>query len=127
MTHTFLSDEWFAAVEAIGPAPSPPASFVAAWPINIVVTRPEVDDVELNLSDGTMHRGLADAPKVTLTTTFDVARTVFLTGDQHAAMQAFISGQVKVEGDMAKLVAMGRAEPSPEQKAYARAILRLTA
>jgi putative sterol carrier protein len=31
---------------------------------------------------------------------------MFIKGDQQAAMQAFMSGQIKVEGDMSKLMAM---------------------
>jgi putative sterol carrier protein len=35
-----------------------------------------------------------------------VAKDMFVKGDQSAAMQAFMSGQIKVEGDMTKLMAM---------------------
>ena len=31
---------------------------------------------------------------------------MFLEGNQQAAMQAFMGGQIKVEGDMTKLMAM---------------------
>ena len=31
---------------------------------------------------------------------------MFIEGNQQAAMQAFMSGQIKVEGDMTKLMAM---------------------
>lgn len=124
MPHEFLSDDWFAAVEALGPPPTVPGPDAA--PINIVVTRTDGDNVEVHLAGGTLARGLADAPSATVTTTYEVAKAVFLKGNQQAAMQAFIAGQVRVEGDMTKLVAMGTATPTADQQAYARSILELT-
>ena len=39
---------------------------------------------------------------------YAVAKKLFVDGDQAAGMQAFMSGQIKVEGDMSKLMAMGQ-------------------
>jgi hypothetical protein len=132
--HEFLSDEWFAAVEELGPPPPPPASGPGPGPderhdtgaVNIVVTRDGADDVTVHVAGGTVGRGLVDDASTTVRTTFEVAKAVFLTGDQHAAMSAFIAGQVKVQGDLAALMALARTTPSPEQRSYARSILRLT-
>ena len=53
---------------------------------------------------------------------------MFISGDQAAAMQAFMSGQIKVDGDMTKLMAMQSAgAPSPEQVAFQEKIKALTA
>lgn len=124
VAHEFLSDDWFSAVEALGPPPLVSGADTGA--INIVVTRVDDADVEVHLSDGRLTRGLVDDPSMTLRTTYEVAKAVFLKGDQHAAMQAFISGQVKVQGDMATLMAIGRAAPTPEERTYAKSILGLT-
>jgi putative sterol carrier protein len=37
---------------------------------------------------------------------YPVAKNMFVNDDQAAAMQVFMSGQIKVEGDMSKLMAM---------------------
>ena len=63
MAHEFLSDEWFDAVEALGPPP--PATGPDPGPINLVVTRPE-GDVELHLANGAMGRGLHDVIPIQL-------------------------------------------------------------
>jgi hypothetical protein len=123
MAHEFLSDEWFTAVEALGPPP--PASGPDPGPINLVVTRPE-GDVELHLANGAMGRGLHDGAPTTLTTPYDVAKALFVRRDQQAAMQAFMSGQIKVQGDMTKLMAMSSSVPTPEQEAFAQKVLDLT-
>ena len=52
---------------------------------------------------------------------YAVARQMFVEGNQQAAMQAFMGGQIKVEGDMTKLMAMqggggGGADPAVQAK-----------
>src|SRR5690606_31686892 len=100
-------------VEALGPPPPP--SGPDPGPINVVVTRADGDDVELHFAGGKMVRGLHDGAPTTLTTPYDVAKALFVQRDQQAAMQAFMSGQIRVQGDMTKLMTMGNTPPTPEQ------------
>ena len=60
---------------------------------------------------------------------YDVAKAMFIDGNQQAAMQAFMSGQIKVEGDMTKLMSMQAAggAPTPEQQAFQQKLRELTA
>lgn len=124
MAHEFLSDEWFEAVEALE-AP-PPAPSLADLAINLIVTRPDGGNVEAHVAGGKMQRGLRPDAPTTLTTPYDVAKSLFVKRDQAAAMQAFMSGQIKVEGDMSKLMAMSAVPPTPEQDAYSEKIYGLT-
>jgi hypothetical protein len=124
VAHEFLSDAWFDAVTALGPPPAP--SGPDPGPINIVVTRDAGENVEIHLSGGAMTRGLADGAPTTITTPYEVAKALFVKRDQQAAMQAFMSGQIKVQGDMTKLMAMGQGTPTPEQEAFAAQVLDLT-
>jgi hypothetical protein len=124
MAHEFLSEDWFAAVEALGPPPAGPGP--DPGPINLVVTRTDGDDVQLHIAGGAMGRGLDDSAATTLTTPYDVAKSLFVKRDQQAAMQAFMSGQIKVQGDMSKLMSMGGGQPTPEQEAFAQKVLDLT-
>ena len=105
MPHTFLSDAWLEEVKKLideaGVEPS-----ADAITVNMVVTGGPEGDRELHMAGGSFGAGLvADAP-TKLTVPYDVARNMFINGDQSAAMQAFMSGQIKVEGDMSKLMAM---------------------
>ena len=50
-----------------------------------------------------------------MTVPYEVAKKVFIEQDQQAGMQAFMQGQIKVEGDMSKLMAMQTQQPSAEQ------------
>ena len=61
-----------------------------------------------------MEKGALDTPDLTLTTDWDTARKIFVDQDQAAGMQAFMSGKVKVQGDMMKMMAMQTSMPSDD-------------
>lgn len=42
--------------------------------------------------------------EVTVTTDYGTARSVFALADPAAAMQAFMAGKIRIEGDLAKLM-----------------------
>jgi len=58
---------------------------------------------------------------------FDVAKSTFIEGNQQAAMQAFMSGQIKIEGDMTKIMAMQAAPPNQAQQDLAAKLRDITA
>jgi hypothetical protein len=122
MPHEFLSEEWFTAVEALRPdAPEPPAA-IKDLVINLTVTGTPNGDQELRLDRG--HGGGAPT---TMTVPYDVAKQLFIQNDQAAAMQAFMTGKIKVTGDMTKLMAMQAAgPPTAEQQAFSQKLLELT-
>jgi putative sterol carrier protein len=74
-----------------------------------------------------MELGELEAADVTVTTDYDTARKMFVEGDQAAAMQAFMSGKIKVQGDMMKMMALQTAMPTDEAtKAIAEEIKVIT-
>ena len=125
MPYTFLSDAWLdearkVADEAGGAGAMPPTVV-----LNLVVTGGPEGDKELHMAEGSFGTGLLDDAPTKLTVPYGVARDMFIKGDQAAAMQAFMSGQIKVEGDMTKLMAMQAQTPAPgadEVQAKLRAI-----
>ena len=128
MSHVFLSDDWFEAVEGLrDEQPEAPAA-LKDLVINIVVAGGPDGDREIHMAGGQFERGLADGAPTKLTVPFDVAKAMFIDGNQQAGMQAFMSGQIKVEGDMSRLMAMQAAGgPTPEQVAFQEKIKALTA
>ncbi len=129
MPHPFLSDSWFDEVEKLrAEAPSPPAE-ATDLVLNIVVTGGPDGDREVNMSGGEFNRGLTDDAPTKLTVPYDIAKSIFIEGNQAAGMQAFMSGQIKVEGDMSKLMAMqggGGSAPSEEQQAFQAKLREIT-
>ena len=103
----FLSDGWFdaaAAVIAEHANDGPPAP-------NLVMNL-EVEDGDkktefhMGSKDGTtmFGKGHTDGADLTLSTDIDTARAVFVDNNPAAGMQAFMSGKVRIQGDMTKLM-----------------------
>ncbi len=112
MGHEFLSDDWINAAKAIR---DKYASEITTKPpaikMNQVITEtPGGEDIKmfLDTSSGEMVMDKGELPDadVTITLPYEVAKKQMVDQDQAAAMQAFMSGKVKVQGDMMKLMGM---------------------
>ncbi len=57
--------------------------------------------------------GHLENPDVTVSTDYVTAKSIFVDGNQEVAMQAFMAGKIKVQGDLAKLLAMQQAPAGP--------------
>lgn len=129
MSLKFLSDEWFDKVlelkDAAGDLNVPTALHDLV--LNVVVTDTEWGDREISLNAGNLDKGHHQNAPTKLTLPVDLAHRLFIDNDQSAGMQGFMSGQIKVEGDMSKLMAMQTVQPSDEQKALQKQILEITA
>jgi putative sterol carrier protein len=122
--YQFLSDEWFGEVKRLidehGTGDGPAQDIL----VNLVITdTPFGTDKEMHMGSqggnpnwGDSHQDGAD---VTLTLDYETAKEIFVAGNPQAGMQAFMSGKIKVQGDMTKLMAMqqGGAGGNPELQA----------
>jgi hypothetical protein len=128
VAQTFLSDGWFAEAEKIQAEINPPVPpAIKDLKINMQVTGAPNGDVSFRMDNGRMLKGhAADAP-TKLVVPFDVAKAMLVDQNQQAAMNAFMSGQIRVEGDMAKLMQMQMAgPPSPEAQKVSQLIKEMT-
>lgn len=119
MAHPFLSQEWMDAARAIREQYADEVPAVDAdLRINIAVTDVPFDDevvhAHLDTTSGAlvMELGHLDEPDVTVTTNYPTAQALFVDQDPTIAMQAFMTGLVKVQGDMMKLMAMQTSLPA---------------
>ncbi len=115
-TYPFLSDEWMAEVRRIrdeyAGRVTPPERAVR---MNQVVTDVPFGDgtVELHLdvSGGRAHLDLGrlNEPEITVIVDYETARAILvglLAQDAQPAVQAFMSGRMRIQGDLAKLMTM---------------------
>ncbi|MFM8867355.1 MAG: SCP2 sterol-binding domain-containing protein [Ilumatobacteraceae bacterium] len=113
MPHPFLSDEWIDAARAIrekyiGQVPKIPFSVR----MNQVITKVPFGEgtlhshIDTSTGELVMDLGHIEQPDLTVTTDYETARLLFLGRDPQAAMQAFLSGKVKVDGDMTKMMVL---------------------
>ena len=126
MPYPFLSDEWLSEVQKLA-AEGGGGAMPAGVSLNLVVTGGPQGDRELHVADGTFASGLQDGAPTKLTVPYDVARKMFVDGDQAAAMQAFMGGKIKVEGDMSKLMAMQGGAGAGDSAAFQAKLKEITA
>ena len=126
--YPFLSDSWFdAATKLINEheTGAPPSANLV---MNLEVTNGS-DTVTFHMGskDGQtlFGKGHLDGADLTMSTDMDTARSVFVAGDQAAGMQAFMSGKVRVQGDMTKLM-MAQAGGGGTSPALAEALQSIT-
>jgi putative sterol carrier protein len=112
----FLSDEWFKKVKELtedaGDIEIPAA--LKDLTFNLSVTQPDGSEKKVHMQGGQFgdgHKG--DAP-VTVSVPAEIAQKIFLEGDQQAGMQAFMSGQMRVEGDVTKLMVLQSVQPTDD-------------
>jgi hypothetical protein len=117
----FLSPEWIAEARLIrakfeGQAPKIPVSIRMNQVVKNVPFGDGVIHSHIDTSSGelVMDLGHLESPDLTVTTDYATARAIFLEQDPQAGMQAFLSGKVKVEGDMTKMMQMQIAMPKDD-------------
>jgi hypothetical protein len=118
VTYQFLSTEWVAAARDIRDkykAQTPPITVVVK--INLVITQAPFDDstvkgfIDTSSGDMALELGELTDPEATVTTDYETASKLFVDQDPSAVMQAFMSGKIKIEGDMMKVMGMQTAIP----------------
>jgi len=135
MPSQFLSDVWINEAKAIRAKYEGQTGKIAqSIRINQVITdAPFGDDgviksfIDTSSGDVVMDLGELEGADCTITTDYATARALFVDQDQAAAMQAFMGGKIKVQGDMMKMMALQTAMPTDEaSKAIAEEIKGIT-
>ena len=135
MSHQFLSAAWIDAARQIREKYKDEAPMITiSIKINQVITDVPFGDgtvksyMDTSSGEMVMELGeLADAD-ATVTTDYATAKAIFVNQDQAAGMQAFMSGKIKVAGDMMKVMGMQTAIPQTDiTKVVADEIKRITA
>ena len=121
MSHPFLSEEWMNAARAIRAKYAHLATRVeVSLRINQVITHVPFGEgtvrayMDTTSGDVDMELGALENPDATVTTDYETARKIIVEQDQTASMQAFMSGKIKVEGDMMKIMAMQTSLPQDD-------------
>ena len=124
----FLSEEWFREVEKLAEIAGDlevPAG-LQSLALNMTVTGLADGDAMMCMNCGRLEKGHTTNASTKIILPADLARRLFIEGDQSAGMQGFMSGQIKIEGDMSKLMAMQTVQPSQKQRDLQKQILAIT-
>ena len=124
MPYPFLSDEWLQEARRIrAEYEGESLAIPHAVRMNLVVTAvPFGDgdiDAHVDTSNGqlVLDTGHLENQDLTVTVDYDTAKAILVDGNPAAGMQAFMAGKVRVEGDMAKLMALQAAPPGADSRA----------
>ncbi len=133
MSYAFLSDEWIEHARAIREEYRGKGATVAQTVrMNLIVTEMPFGDgsldahLETKAGEVEIDKGHLDAPDLTVTVDYDTAKAILVDGNAGAGMQAFMAGKVRVEGDMAQLLALQAAPPDETASAIAARLREIT-
>ena len=130
----FLSDEWTAEVrrlhDEVVTQSTPPAQSVR---MNLILTQSPLGDgtidahVDTSSGEVIVDTGHLEDPDLTVTVDYETAKAILVEDDAQAAMQAFMSGRIKIEGDMTLLLAMQNTPVDPAHQELAARVREITA
>lgn len=111
--YQFLSDEWLEETRKIreqhkDQVPPIPVTVRMNQVINEVPFGEGVIKAYVDTSAGLLdvEVGHLDNPDLTITLSYATAKAILVDGDAAQAMNAFMSGRIKVDGDITKLIAL---------------------
>jgi len=107
----FLSDPWLDAVFALQAeyrdrVPAPLVKMKLNQEISAVPFGDGVVKLHIDTTSGkaVLGRGHVEGADATLSLDYGTAKALMVNQDQQAAMQAFMQGKIKVQGDMSKIM-----------------------
>jgi len=127
MGFKFLSDTWFEKVNELNnSAGDLGLSDTAKSIIMNVRVIGDKEDFYMCIDGGVIRKGLHPASAITISLPYDVARKMFVDQDQNAGAQAYMSGKMRIEGDMSKLLTSINIQPTIAQQELNKQIQNIT-
>jgi hypothetical protein len=133
-TYQFLSDEWLAEARSIRAEFDGKGSAIShSIRMNLVVGAVPFGEgtveahVDTSGGELVLDTGHIDPVDLKVSLDYDVAKAILVESNPQAGIQAFMSGKIKVEGDIAKLMALQSITPDPTAVEIAARILAMTA
>jgi len=108
----FLSDEWIDAATRIRDDYGTAVAAPTPVKMNLVIVDVPFGEgsiqAHLDTTSGTVEldTGHVEAADVTATLDYETAKAMLVDNDPQAGMQAFMAGKIKLQGDMAKAMAL---------------------
>lgn len=128
MGSKFLTNDWFAELKKIKDEMgeieiAPQLKDVV---LNVTITGGPEGDKDITIKGLDFNEGHTDEAKTTIVIPYEMAKKMFIDNDRTAAMQAFMSGQLKVKGDMSKMMALAGVKPTEDQEKFREKLVEIT-
>lgn len=122
----FLTQAWFDEVATLnanaGELHLPPT--LADLIINVSITGDS--PVQLHLKDGKLGQHHTDNAVSTISIDAKTLGNIISQNSADVAIEAFMTGKIRIDGDMSAVMALQSAKPSAEQKALYKQIKQMT-
>ena len=132
-TYQFLSTEWLDEARSIrAEFDGKGAAISHSIRMNLVIAAVPFGegtvDAHVDTSTGelVLDTGHTDPVDLKVSLDYEVAKAILVEGNPQAGIQAFMSGKIRVEGDIAKLMALQSMTPDPVAAEIAARILAMT-
>lgn len=131
-SYEFLSPEWLEAARSVRAAHGDPPAPTDVT-MNLRITDAPFSHAPVEVYLDTRRGVLALSPgrlasaEITIGVDWATAKALLVSGDQQAAMSAFLSGKVTVEGDMAKLLALAQGPRTAASEGVIEGLREITA
>jgi putative sterol carrier protein len=131
-TYQFLSDDWLNEARSIRSEYDGKGAISHPIRMNLVIAEVPFGegtvDAHVDTTSGelVLDTGHVDPVDLKVSLDYDVAKAILVEGNPQAGMQAFMSGKIKVEGDIAKLMALQSMPPDPTAAELAARIQAMT-
>ncbi len=133
-TYEFLSEEWLVEARSIRAEYEGKVGPIAHQVrMNLVITEVPFGEgavhAHMDTSGGelVLDTGHIDPVDLNVTLEYAVAKAILIEGNPQAGMQAFMSGKIRVDGDISKLMAMQTGVPDPSAAEVAARLKAITA
>lgn len=122
----FLTTDWFKQVEQLNQQAKELhlAPALANMILNIKIT--DDQDHKLHLKQGKIYPEFDQQGSSTISIDKQTLSQIIQSGDINLAIEAFMVGKIRVDGDMGQVLALQSTKPSPEQKILYKNILAIT-
>jgi hypothetical protein len=134
-TYQFLTDEWIEEARKIrSEAEAGGDGLTVAHPVRVNLVITEVPfgtgslDAHVDTSSGLadIDSGHVQPSDMTVTVDYGTARAILVEGNTQVAMQAFMTGRIRVDGDISKLLELQAASPGPAAAGLAQRLREIT-
>jgi putative sterol carrier protein len=132
-TYQFLSEEWLDEARSIrAEYDGKGATIDQSIRMNLVIGTVPFGEgtvqahVDTSSGELVLDTGHIDPVDLTVTLDYDVAKAILVEGNPQAGIQAFMSGKIRVEGDIAKLMALQTMTPDPAAVEIGSRIMAMT-
>ncbi len=132
-TYQFLSEQWLEEARSIrAEYDGQGATIDQSIRMNLVIGTVPFGEgtvqahVDTSSGELVLDTGHIDAVDLTVTLDYEVAKAILVEGNPQVGIQAFMSGKIRVEGDIAKLMALQTMTPDPATVEIGTRIMAMT-